>query len=78
MRINPSSWPVPVLFEWLAQAGRVSPAEMFNTFNMGIGFAVVLPPDQLSQGISWFQSQGLAAYAIGEVIEGSGAVVGLA
>jgi phosphoribosylformylglycinamidine cyclo-ligase len=77
MKIDPSSWPIPALFEWLAQAGGVPAGEMFNTFNMGIGFAVILPPDQLSQGISWFRGQGLAAYAIGEVVEGSGTVVGL-
>lgn len=75
--INPSSWPVPDLFKWLSQAGGVSWSEMYNTFNMGIGFSVVLPPEHLSQGIAWFQDQGLAAYAIGKVVEGSGEVIGL-
>lgn len=78
MVINPSSWPVPDLFKWLSQAGGVSWSEMHNTFNMGLGFAVVLPPGQVSQGINWFQGRGLAAYDIGEVVEGKGEVVGLA
>jgi phosphoribosylformylglycinamidine cyclo-ligase len=76
--INPSSWPVPDLFKWLSQAGEVSWPEMYNTFNMGIGFAVVLPSEQFSQAINWFQRHGLTAYAIGEVVEGKGEVVGLA
>jgi phosphoribosylformylglycinamidine cyclo-ligase len=50
---------------------------MYNTFNMGIGFTVVLPPEQVSQGIVWFQDHGLAAYAIGEVVEGKGDIMGL-
>jgi len=75
--INPSSWPVPDLFKWLSQTGGVSGSEMYNTFNMGIGFTVVLPPEQVSQGIVWFQDHGLAAYAIGEVVEGKGEIMGL-
>lgn len=75
--LDPSSWPVPEMFNWLSQAGGVSWLEMYNTFNMGIGFAVLLPPEQLAQGMHWFQRHGLTAYAIGEVVEGNGEVSGL-
>lgn len=77
IRINPSSWQVPPVFQWLASEGDVSPAGMFNTFNMGIGFVVLVPPDRAESAIAWFNAQNLAAWQIGEVIEGQGELIGL-
>lgn len=77
VRIQPNSWPILPIFEWLATVGEVKPAEMFNTFNMGIGFVLLVPPQQAPETIRWFESQNIAAYAIGEVIAGSGELVGL-
>jgi len=42
---------------------------------MGVGFVVLVPPDQAETTISYFQSQNLSAYAIGQVIEGNGGLV---
>jgi phosphoribosylformylglycinamidine cyclo-ligase len=50
---------------------------MFNTFNMGIGFVLLVPPEQAEQTCSWFESQNIPAYTIGKVIEGAGGVVGI-
>ncbi|HEY9605811.1 MAG TPA: phosphoribosylformylglycinamidine cyclo-ligase [Allocoleopsis sp.] len=77
VQVEPSSWTIPPIFQWLAQAGQVSISEMFNTFNMGIGFVIIVPPEQAEQTLSWFKSQDIAAYRIGEVIDGDGGVVGL-
>ena len=77
VRIEPYSWVIPPIFQWLAQAGQVSVEAMYNTFNMGIGFVILVPPDQAEQSLHWFESQQMAAYRIGQVIEGSGEVVGL-
>ena len=72
--VNPNSWTIPPIFQWLAQAGSVSQKEMFNTFNMGIGFVLLVPPSTAEQTIQWFQSQEIAACEIGEVVSGSGEV----
>ena len=77
IQINPSTWEIPAIFQWLAEAGEVSPAAMFNTFNMGIGFVLLVPPEQEQQAIEWFESQDIAAYAIGVVIAGSGELLGV-
>jgi phosphoribosylformylglycinamidine cyclo-ligase len=50
---------------------------MFNTFNMGIGFVVLVPPNQVTPTIQYFESQMIPAYAIGEVISGDGKLIGL-
>ncbi len=77
IQIKPDSWVIPPVFQWLAQMGQVSPEAMFNTFNMGIGFVVLVPPEQVQQAHQCFESQGISAYQIGEVIEGVGEVVGI-
>lgn len=77
IRVDLNSWSIPPIFEWLATAGSVSPTAMFNTFNMGIGYVLIVPPYSAQQTIQWFQSQGINAYAIAEVITGSGVVEGL-
>lgn len=77
VQIDLNSWTVPPIFQWLAQAGQVSINSMFNTFNMGIGFVLIVPPQQAEQTLNWFESQGIQAYQIGEVIEGVGEVVGI-
>ncbi len=43
-------WPeIPGVFGWLQELGGVAPIEMFQTFNMGIGFVVVVRPLHLSE-----------------------------
>ena len=77
IRIDASSWEVPVVFDWLAQTGEVSRLEMFNTFNMGIGFVVLVPPEQAKGAIELFDDLNWNATVIGEVISGEGELVGL-
>jgi len=70
--VNSTGWPVPPIFEWLSNQGNVSRAEMFNTFNMGIGFVLLVAPDQVSEAIAWFADRGESVWAIGEVVAGAG------
>ena len=77
IRVDPQSWPVLPIFDWLRSAGEVALSDMFNTFNMGIGFAVMVPPNQVDAARSQFEREGIAAYEIGEVVAGSGELLGL-
>ncbi|MGA7934780.1 MAG: AIR synthase-related protein, partial [Kovacikia sp.] len=77
IKIYPDSWVVLPIFHWLAAAGEVSLSAMFNTFNMGIGFTVLVAPGYVTEMIHFFEAQNISAYAIGEVITGSGKLVGL-
>lgn len=77
VKIDTKSWVIPPIFEWLAQAGQVSLNSMFNTFNMGIGFVILVPPQAAEQTLAWFKSQEIEAYQIGEVIEGEKEVIGI-
>src|SRR5271168_1407047 len=42
--VKKASWPVPRIFELIRDKGRVPEHEMYRTFNMGVGFALVVAP----------------------------------
>lgn len=77
IEVNPNSWDVLPIFQWLATEGNVSPTDMLNTFNMGIGFVVIVPPDRVTQTLDFFAAHRIKGSAIGTVISGSGQLVGL-
>jgi len=77
IEVNPNSWDVLPIFQWLATEGNVSPIDMLNTFNMGIGFVVIVPPDRVTQTLDFFAAHRIKGSAIGTVISGSGQLVGL-
>lgn len=77
LRINPGTWPILPVFEWLAAAGEVPLVDMYHTFNMGIGYALMVPAAQVQTVVDWFSQRQIAAYDIGEVIDGAGEVLGL-
>ncbi len=54
MELLPKSWEIPAIFQWLAEQGEVSEVDMFNTFNMGIGMAVVVAAEDLEQCLGFF------------------------
>ncbi len=77
IQVDPTAWSWPPIFQWLAEMGAVSPAGMFNTFNLGVGMVVMVPPEQVEAAMAFFTAQSLPAFAIGTVIAGDGQVVGL-
>lgn len=69
-QIDPQSWPMPTIFGLLQKWGNVADAEMFRTFNMGIGLIMVVPAVEAEAVIMELKSRGEPAYRIGTVIEG--------
>lgn len=65
--VNRESWEIPAIFQWIAEAGDVDRSAMFNTFNMGIGFVLLVPPSQELMAIEWFGDRHISAYNIGVV-----------
>jgi phosphoribosylformylglycinamidine cyclo-ligase len=69
--LHRGAWEVPPLFQVLQARGRVEDAEMFRTFNMGIGYAVVLPRER-AEAKATLEALGGATHvrAIGEIVAG--------
>ncbi len=72
IEVTLGSWTIPPIFNWLVEAGRVPETAMLNTFNMGIGFVVIVPATQAESTLNWFKSQSIAAFQIGQVVAGDG------
>jgi phosphoribosylformylglycinamidine cyclo-ligase len=75
--IDVRAWQIPPAFEWLATAGNVRPPDMFHTFNMGIGFVVIVPPDAVDSTMAFFDTHQLPSYRIGVVTNGNRTLVGI-
>src|SRR5205823_6643467 len=73
--VDASSWEVPSVFRVLERAGGVARDEMFRTFNMGVGMAVILPVPHVDDVIAAAAARGVHAWRLGRVREGSGRVV---
>jgi len=43
-QIDLASWPVPSIFKYLAGLGKVDTDELLQSFNMGVGMILVVPP----------------------------------
>ena len=73
-RVRKGSWEVPRLFQIIQAGGRVDDVEMFRTFNMGIGMAVVVAPEDLHEVEHSLERRGEPSFLIGSVVRGSGVV----
>ena len=66
--VDPSSWPRPELFAWLQQNGDIPERDIWHTFNMGVGFCLVLPEEAVAQALDVCRQLNLPAWCIGEVM----------
>jgi phosphoribosylformylglycinamidine cyclo-ligase len=73
--IDTSSWKVPAVFRVLQEAGSVEPAEMYRTFNMGVGMVVICAPSDAKAVLSAASAAGVAGWILGSLRSGSGAVI---
>jgi phosphoribosylformylglycinamidine cyclo-ligase len=66
--------PVPPIFALIQERGGVSDGEMYEVFNMGCGFCVVIPPADEAAALSLLRPHYPGAARIGRVAAGDGAV----
>jgi phosphoribosylformylglycinamidine cyclo-ligase len=72
-QIDTGAWEVPQVFETVAARG-VPAAEMWSTFNMGIGFCLVVAPDAAESAIS--AASAYQGRVIGKIVAGEGVALG--
>ncbi len=71
LEIAYGSWPVPPVFQLIAAGGQVETKEMLRTFNMGIGYLLILAPEEGQRLLTRLKDMGEEAYLIGTVQEGT-------
>ena len=70
-RIEKSRVKVLPIFDLIAEKGGISEHDMFNTYNMGVGMSVVVPAAEADKALQILRDNGVDAYTIGEITEGS-------
>ena len=70
--IDAKSWEMPKLFQWLQKEGNIAAAEMYRTFNCGIGMIVVAAPEAADALAAFLRDQGETVYRLGEIRERQG------
>ncbi|MBI3617171.1 MAG: phosphoribosylformylglycinamidine cyclo-ligase [Candidatus Omnitrophica bacterium] len=66
--MNKGSWPVPKIFQIIQKKGTIDDYEMFRTFNMGIGLAIIVAARDVAAVRTFLRRQKTGHYLIGEVI----------
>jgi len=70
--IHKGSWEVLPIFKILAEKGRVSEAELYQVFNMGVGMTVVVTAAHADAVVQFINARNHRAWVIGEVVKGRG------
>jgi phosphoribosylformylglycinamidine cyclo-ligase len=73
--IDPRAWPVPPIFPILQEAGRIDDAEMRRTFNMGLGYLLVVRPGDAARAAQLLTAAGERVFDVGEIRAGVRSVI---
>ena len=65
--VDYNSWPLPAIFNKVMLAGEIPEEDMKTTFNMGIGYCLVVPDEGVYDAQDVIDSHGLKSWIIGEV-----------
>jgi len=68
-------WPEDPVFGWLQRTARLEDAQMYRTFNCGIGMVALVPPERAAAAVELLVARGERAQIIGEVRAGGRGVV---
>ncbi len=69
-KINKSAIKVPPIFQMLQSTGNIPERDMFNTYNMGVGMAIIVKAEDADKALAAFHAHGCEAYELGEVVAG--------
>lgn len=69
--IDTEAWTVPTVFKFIQEKGDVSAEEMYRVFNMGIGYVLIVRPEDVGKTLEILQANGEDPLIIGGVNPGS-------
>ena len=72
VKIDTTSFPRPKIFDLIVEKGGIEEKEMYNVFNMGVGFVMALDPSDVDTVLGLLKDINEEAYVIGEVTDKEG------
>ena len=76
--VDPGTWERPTVFRWLQDNGQVPETDLWHTFNLGVGFCLVVSPEAVAPVLEVCQSCGHKAWEMGRIEPGSASGQGVA
>ena len=76
-RVRKSDIKVHPIFNLLQREGNIPERDMYNTYNMGVGMAMIVSAATADKAIEALKANGVDAYVIGEIVEAADAQVEL-
>ncbi len=67
--IDTTTWEILEIFKWLRHAGDIPEIDLWNTFNMGIGFCLIVPKNEVNSALEICMKYDFEAWNIGEVVD---------
>ena len=67
--IDITTWEIAEIFNWLQNAGDIPEIDLWNTFNMGIGFCLIVPKNEVNSALEICMENNFEAWNIGQVVE---------
>jgi phosphoribosylformylglycinamidine cyclo-ligase len=71
LRLKEGSWKVLPIFDWLVKTGNVPKEEAYRTFNMGLGFLLIVSAKKAEKALRKLQKNGATPAVVGEVVQGA-------
>jgi phosphoribosylformylglycinamidine cyclo-ligase len=68
--VDRGAWPVPPIFGVIQAGGDVADAEMRRTFNMGLGYLIVVREADAARAQAVLEGEGLRVYRVGRIDAG--------
>lgn len=75
LEIDAKSFPIPPVFSLLQKCGYIPERDMFNTYNMGIGMALLVSETDADAAVKAAKNAGKNAYVIGRAVKGEKEVI---
>ncbi|MCX8069063.1 MAG: phosphoribosylformylglycinamidine cyclo-ligase [Thermodesulfovibrionales bacterium] len=73
--IDKKTWKRQAIFKLIQELGNVSEDEMYRTFNMGIGFVIIIKKDEQREVLDFLISNNIEHYNIGFITKGEGGLL---
>jgi phosphoribosylformylglycinamidine cyclo-ligase len=68
LQIKKGTWPMPEIFQLVQKKANVVDRELYRTFNMGVGYIVIVKAKDVKNIQAALKKTGMPSYVIGEVI----------
>ena len=69
-RIEKKDIKIPAIFQLLQREGNIPEHDMYNTYNMGVGMAMIVSAETANAAMNALKANGCEAYVVGQIVEG--------